>query len=127
MMSPGQTIPTTESPAALETMHPITHQLAVKRASLDGEPRIVAHSGTISIVTPSGEVWQVFDSEGPGRQMRACPLSDDRVAARIFIRTDGDNSVRIYRFGLDESRSAGPRPLLAQLERALTGDDMVAA
>ena len=108
------------------TMHPLTHQLAVNRAGLDGEPRIVAHSGTISIVTPTGEVWQVFDSEGPGGHMRACPLNDDRVAARIFVRTGADTKVRIYRFGVDELRSTAPRPLLSQLERAIAGDEMAA-
>ena len=106
-------------------MHPLTHELAVKRASLDGEPRIVAHAGTMSIVTPGGEIWQVFDSEGPNREMRACPLSDARVWARIFIRA-GDSAARIYRFGVAESRSTGAWTLLAQLERASVGDELAA-
>lgn len=118
----GKTIPTTESPVAPRTMHPLTHQLAVKRASLDGEPRIVAHAGTMSIVTPGGEIWQVFDSEGPNREMRACLLSDARVWARIFVRADGDNAARIYRFGVAESRSTGAWTLLAQLEGASEGE-----
>lgn len=105
-------------------MHPLTHELAVKRASLDGEPRIVAHAGTIWIVTPQGAIWQVFDSEGPDGSMRAYPLSDDRVAARIFVRVDGADTVRMYRFGLGESRSTGAQPLARQLERAMTGDDL---
>jgi hypothetical protein len=105
-------------------MHPLTHELATTRASLDGEPRIVAHAGTLWIVTPSGEIWQVFDSEGPNGEMRPCPLSDDRVWARIFVRVDADNGARIYRFAADESRSTGARPLLLQLEQAKAGDDI---
>ena len=107
-------------------MHPLTHELAVKRASLDGEPRIVAHAGSLSIVTPCGEIWQVFDSEGPDGAMRSCPLSDERVAARIFVRADGDTTVRIYRFGVDESRATAARPLVDQLLRAKSGDEMAA-
>jgi hypothetical protein len=106
-------------------MHPLTYEMASKRASLDGEPRIVAHGGTIWIVTPQGEIWQVFDSEGPNGTMRNMPLSDDRVWARIFVRIDEDTDVRIYRFGADESRSAGPLPLLAQLKRATPGEGPV--
>jgi hypothetical protein len=99
-------------------MHPLTQELATKRASLDGEPRIVAHEGTISIVTPAGQIWQVFDSEGPNGEMRNLPLSDDRVWARIFIRMDQDAEPRIYRFSADESRSTAAMSLLAQLERS---------
>lgn len=107
-------------------MHPLTHELATQRASSAGEPRIVAHDGTISIVTPAGEIWQVFDSEGPDGGIRAYPLSDERIPARIFVRADGDNMVRIYRFADNESRSTGARPLIAQLERAMASDERVA-
>jgi hypothetical protein len=107
-------------------MHPLTHELAVKRASLDGSPRIVAHAGTISIVTPSGEIWQVFDSEGPNAEMRATPRNDENVWARIFVRAGGDQAARIYRFGTGESRSPGAGALLAQLMRALAGDSLAA-
>lgn len=107
-------------------MHPLTHEIALKRASFDGEPRIVAHAGTISIVTPSGEIWQVFDSEGPGGEMRASPRSDPQVWARIFILAGRDNVARIYRFGISESRSTGAGQLLAQLMRAKAGDERAA-
>lgn len=99
-------------------MHPLTQELATKRASLDGEPRIVAHGGVISIVTPNGEIWQVFDLDSPNGEMRDYPLSDDRVYARIFVRMDAQSEPRIYRFASDESRSTGPVPLLTQLEGA---------
>ena len=104
-------------------MHPLTHELAMRRAGIDGEPRIVAHAGTLSIVTPRGEIWQVFDSEGPNREVRSCPLSDERIYARIFVRTDADAPARVYRFRVQESRSTGPWPLLAQLAHAEAGDE----
>lgn len=107
-------------------MHPLTHQLATQRASSDGEARIVAHSGDLFIVTPTGEVWQVFDSEGPNGETRANPRDDVRVWARIFISGATGNPVRIYRFGIGESRSTSPIRLLLQLERAKTGDDRAA-
>jgi hypothetical protein len=106
-------------------MHPVTHELAVQRANLDGEPRIVAQAGTLSIVTPRGEIWQVFDSDGPGKGMRSCPLSDDRVWARVFIRADDDSTARIYRFAAGESRSTAPWPLVAQLAFAKAGEVVV--
>jgi hypothetical protein len=99
-------------------MHPLTQELATKRANLDGEPRIVAHGGVISIVTPTGEIWQVFDLDSPDGAMRDYPLSDDRVYARIFVRMDAQAEPRIYRFAAGESRSTGPVPLLMQLEGA---------
>jgi hypothetical protein len=99
-------------------MHPLTQELATKRASLDGEPRIVAHAGVISIVTPTGEIWQVFDLDSPNGQMRDYPLSDDRVYARIFVRMDAQAEPRIYRFANEETRSTGAMALLRQLEGA---------
>jgi hypothetical protein len=99
-------------------MHPLTQELATKRASLDGAPRIVAHEGTISVVTPNGQIWQVFDSEGPNGEMRPYPLSDDRVYARIFVRMDQEAEPRIYRFTPEESRSTSAVALQSQLERA---------
>lgn len=119
---PGKRVRRRIRPLPSQNVHPLTHELAVKRANTDGEPRIVAHAGTLSIVTPGGEIWQVFDSDGPNKGMRPCPLSDDRVWARVFIRADDDTAARIYKFGPGESRSTGPWPLLAQLAYAKSGE-----
>ena len=97
----------------------------MKRASADGEPRIVSHGTTISIVTPRGEVWRVFDSEGPDGDTRTMPRNDTAVWARIFVGDDGV-IVRIYRFGIGESRGVTARRLMEQLERAKLGDERAA-
>jgi hypothetical protein len=107
-------------------MHPVTRELAVKRASTDGEPRLVAQGKTIYIVTPRGEIWQVFDSEGPDGEMRAMPKNDMGVWARIFVGAEANSPVRIYRFGIGESRSPSARRLYEQLERAKLGDERAA-
>ena len=91
-------------------------------ASLDGEPRIVSHGGTTSIVTPTGEIWHVLDSEGLDRETHMSPRNDTRVWARIFVQAEGEQTVRIYRFGLGESRLTTARALSQQLERARLGD-----
>jgi hypothetical protein len=97
----------------------------MKRASADGEPRIVSNGNTISIVTPRGEVWRVFDSEGPDGDMRRTPRNDSGVWARIFVGDDG-LIVRIYRFGIGENRGVTARRLMEQLERAKLGDERAA-
>ena len=96
--------------------------MAINHASLDGEPRIVSHGGTMSIVTPDGEIWHVIDSEGPDGETHMSPRNHARVWARIFVEADNDETVRIYRFGSEESRSTVARMLLTQLERAKAGD-----
>ena len=101
-------------------MHPLTREMAINHASLDGEPRIVSHGGTMSIVTPGGEIWHVIDSEGPDGETHMAPRNHSRVWARVFVADD--DTVRIYRFGREESRSTTARMLLAQLQRAKTGD-----
>ncbi len=108
-------------------MHPLTAEISVKRTSLDGEPRIIAHGGMTSIVTPSGEIWHVLDSEGPDGETHMSPVNDARVWARIFIDAATETQVRIYRFGAGESRSTLARTLFAQLERAKVGDALALA
>src|SRR5690606_7060118 len=112
-------------PLQVILMHPITQELAIKRASRDGEPRIIALAGKMFIVTPGGETWQVFDSLDSGGQVRGRLRGDKPVSARVFVRTD-DDTARIYRFGADEPRSTAARPLIAQLDGATTGAGKVA-
>jgi hypothetical protein len=103
-------------------MHPLTREISVKRTSLDGEPRIIAHGGMISIVTPSGEIWHVLDSEGPDGVTHMSPRNDAGIWARIFIEAETEERTCIYRFGIGESRSTIAQRVFAQLERA-KGDD----
>ena len=87
-------------------------------------PRIIARHSSTFIVTPSGAVWQVFDADH-----QACgsiPHNDADVLARIFVSADNAARVRIYRFGIGESRSITAWRMLEQLERAMLGDDRAA-
>jgi hypothetical protein len=99
-------------------MHPLAQGFRTSDPNIENEPRIVAHGGTISLVTTNGELWQVFDSEGPNGELRDYPLSDDRVYARIFVRMDREAEPRIHRFRDGESRSTSPIEIAGQLERA---------
>jgi hypothetical protein len=87
-------------------------------------PRLIARQTSTYIVTPQGAVWQVLDADARDG-MGGLPRNDANVLARIFISAD-DGSVRIYRFGLGETRSVTAWRMLEQLERALVGDDRAA-
>jgi hypothetical protein len=119
----GTTIPTTGSPAAFIIMHPLTRTLAVTMASTDGVPRLIAHSNTLFLVTPRGDVWRVLDSDGPDGDARSAPRNDPRVWARIFIGSGSEPIVRIYRFRNDESRAITPDRIHAQLRDSTIGDE----
>ena len=106
-------------------MHPLTHHVAVSRSLADGAPRIIARQNVAYLVTPCGEVWQVFDTDGQDWVSGGVPRNDIAVLARIFVDV-GPGTVRIYRFGLGESRSITPWRMAEQLERAKMGDDRAA-
>ena len=118
----GRTTPTTGSPAALTIMHPLTRRLAVTMASTDGEPRLISHANTLYLVTPPGEVWRVFDSDGPDGDTRSLPRNDPQVWGRIFVGSGAEPTVRIYRFGDDESRAVTAEQIYAQLRHAASGE-----
>jgi hypothetical protein len=99
-------------------MHPLTRELAVKRASSDGQSRIVAQANSLFIVTPDGAVWQVFDADLLTGETHSTPRDYADVWARIFIGADEGQPVRIYRFGAGESRSTAAHRIYEQLERA---------
>jgi hypothetical protein len=107
-------------------MHPQTRQLAVNQASADGEARIIADSGGMFLVTPGGDLWQVFDFEGQNGETRADPRNSPGVRARIFVGIETNATVRICRFDAGESRSTVPRSLLEQLERGIRQDEQAA-
>jgi hypothetical protein len=104
-------------------MHPLSRTLALSMASTDGHARVIAHADTLYLVTPTGEVWRVFDSEGPDRETRGLPRNDRAVWGRIFIGSGGAAATKIYRFAVGESRSALPEDLVQQLRAATGGDD----
>lgn len=91
----------------------------------DGMPRIIARQTSTFIVTPSGAVWQVLDADARSCIGGGVPRNDSEVVARIFVAAE-DRAVRIYRFGLRESRAVTAWHLLEQLERAMVGDDRAA-
>jgi hypothetical protein len=104
-------------------MHPLTRQLATVMASNDGIPRVIKHASTIFLVTPEGEVWRIFDSDGPDGERRSEPANDPEVWARIFIGSGPKSVTRIYRFAFGESRSIAAEALVDQLRRSTIGDE----
>jgi hypothetical protein len=108
------------------TVETFTHHLAVTHAMADGSPRLIARQTTMFLATPTGEVWQVFDSDAISWIDGGLPRNDPDAVARIFVRAGGGRTSRIYRFGVDESRSVTAWRMLEQLERAMVGDDQAA-
>jgi hypothetical protein len=88
-------------------------------------PRLIARQDSMFLATPKGEVWQVFDADS-GDWIGGVPRNSPDVHARIFVGAEDGRPIRIYRFGVGESRSVTAWRLLEQLERALLGDDRAA-
>lgn len=104
-----------------------THHLAVTHAMADGSPRLIARQTTMFLATPTGEVWQVFDTDATSWIGGGLPRNAEDVVARIFVRAgSGGRTSRIYRFGIGESRSVTAWKMMEQLERAMIGDDRAA-
>ena len=92
----------------------------------DGMPRIIDRQNSMYIVTPMGAVWQVFDADARSCIGGGTPRNDPDVMARIFVGMADGSPIRIYRFGIGESRSVTAWHFLEQLERAIMGDDRAA-
>ena len=88
-------------------------------------PRLIPHRNTLCIVTPEGEIWQVFDANAGDYVAGGLPRNDAEVVARIFVANNG-GLIRIYRFGIRENRSITAWGILEQLRRATVGDDRAA-
>ena len=105
-------------------MHPLSRQLAVTAAGNDGLPRLIAHSDTVYLITPQGEVWRVLDANQPDGEARLAPTSDPGVWARVFIGTGANPNVRIYPFGAGERRVYGADALYRQFQRSQPGGEL---
>jgi hypothetical protein len=99
-------------------MHPLTGQLAAVMASTDAIPRLVRQFTALFLVTPQGDVWRIFDSDGPDNETRSAPTNEPHVWARIFIGSGVTPIVRVYRFLDGESRSISAGRLYEQLGSA---------
>ena len=106
-------------------MHSLSHHVAVSRALSDGMPRIIARQQSMFVVTPQGAVWQVLDADARSCIGGGTPRNDPDVLARIFVSAE-DGTIRIYRFGIGESRAVTAWSMLEQLVRAIVGDDRAA-
>jgi hypothetical protein len=103
-------------------MNPLTGQLAAVRASTDAAPRLVRQFTTLFLVTPQGDVWRIFDSDGPDGTTHSAPSNDPGVWTRIFMGSGSNPLVRMYRFRDGESRSISAERLLEQLASAKSGE-----
>jgi hypothetical protein len=99
-------------------MHPITGQLAAVMASTDGVPRLVRQFTALFLVTPTGDVWRIFDSDDATGESRFSPSSDPAVRTRVFIGSGAQPAIRVYAFQQSEGRSIGAERLYDQLQAA---------
>src|SRR5512140_2975241 len=104
-------------------MDPLSRRLASALASTDGFPHVIRHSGaTLFLVTPLGEVWRVYDSDGPEGERRE-PSNDPGAWARIFIGSGSDGVTRIHRFTGAETRAIDAEHLWKQFGASTIGDE----
>jgi len=99
-------------------MKPLAKQLAAVMASTDGIPRVIRQSSVLYLVTPTGDVWRVFDSDDETRVTRFAATHDPSVCTRIFIGSGPRAVVRVYRFLEGEDRSVSAERLYEQLEES---------
>jgi hypothetical protein len=93
-------------------------QLAAALASTDGVPRVIEQFNTLYLVTPTMDVWRVFDSHDGTPVTRFASTDDPNVRARIFIGSGPYPVVRVYRFLDGEDRSVSAERLLQQLGKS---------
>lgn len=99
-------------------MSTLAKHLAAVMASTDGIPRVIRQSSVLYLVTPTGNVWRVFDSDDETRVTRFAAMHDPNVSTRIFIGSGPHAVVRVYRFLKSEDRSVNAERLLEQLEES---------
>ena len=96
-------------------MDTLAKQLAAALASTDGNPRVIQQFSILYLVTPTREVWRVFDSHDGTPGTRFPATDDPSVIARIFIGSGPYPVVRVYRFLESEDRSVSAERLQQQL------------
>ena len=99
-------------------MNPIASQLAAILASTDGVARIVRQSNALFLVSPSGEVWRIYDSDDAAGNSRYAPASNPFAQSRVFV-GGVKGTVKVYAFRVDESRSIAEERLHEQLVAAV--------
>jgi hypothetical protein len=99
-------------------MSTLAKQLASVMASTDGIPRVIRQFSVLYLVTPTGHVWRVFDSEDEASVTRFAATHDPSVSTRIFIGSGPRAIVRVYRFLKTEDRSVSAERLFEQLEES---------
>ena len=100
-------------------MDPISG-LAAILASTDGVPRVVRQANALFLVSPTGEVWRIFDSDDAAGQSRYTPATNPFARTRVFVGSGAAPTVKIYAFRVDEPRSAAAERLHEQLLAAAT-------
>jgi hypothetical protein len=96
-------------------MKSLAEQLAAALASTDGIPRVIKEFSILYLVTPTGDVWRVFDSEDGTPATRRSAADDPNVNTRIFIGGGPYPAVRVYRFLEREDRAVSAERLVEQL------------
>ena len=99
-------------------MRPLAKQLAAVMASTDGIPHVIRQFSVLYLVTPTGDVWRVFDSDDEAHVTRFAATHDPNVSTRIFIGSGPHAKVRAYRFLNGEDRSVSAERLSEQLEES---------
>src|SRR4051812_40374684 len=100
-------------------METLAKQLAAALTSTDGIPRVVQQFDIFYLVTPTMEVWRVFDSRDGTPATRFAATADSKVGTRIFIGGGPYPVVRVYHFLEGEDRSVSAERLFEQLGKSV--------
>jgi hypothetical protein len=96
-------------------MDTLAQQLAAALASTDGIPRVIRHFSILYLITPTGDIWRVFDSYDGTPASRVTAADDPNVNTRIFIGSGPYPVVRVYHFLEGDDRSVSAERLIEQL------------
>jgi len=84
----------------------------------DVAPRVIQQFTSVFLVSRTGELWRVYDSDatdGTGRKMPSAGLTP---RSRVFIAIAQTSEVRVRRFRADEAHGIRPDELQVQLDGA---------
>jgi len=84
--------------------------------AVEERPRVIQQFTAIFLVSQSGDVWRVYDSESPKGWGRRIPSKNPATRTRVFVGIGQPNGMRVYRFGAEEAREVSAQELQRQLD-----------
>jgi len=97
------------------------NSVAAALGVLPGEgdsPRVIRQFTSIFLVSRTGELWRVYDSDTPDGIDREMPTPTSRRTCRVFVALATKEETRVFTFAERDSRDVDPLVLQAQLDKS---------